>query len=191
MWCLGEVVNLSDSPAEEIQVRVSLHDDQGRLLASGSAFGQLDVVAVDGRTPFAILFEAAPTSFAQYQTQLLGGVPSTHLGPRYPDLAVTEVWGGWLDDTSYQVRGQVENQGEYDAEDVALVVTLYDEQNHVIGSRTVGTSAEVFLAGAKAPFEITLVPFGPVARYDIQVQGWWIGYQPPLLTSTPDGTPTP
>jgi len=191
LWCLGEVVNLSGQPAEEIQVRVSLHDEQGQLLTSGSAFGQLDIVAAGGRTPFAILFDIAPTSFAQYQTMILGGVPSTHLGPRYEDLVVMEDRGEWLDDNNYQVRGQVHNTGIADAEQVALVVTLYDEQNHVVGSRTVGTPAEVFLAGAKAPFEVMFTPFGPVARYDVQVQGWWIGYQAPTATGTPEGTPTP
>jgi LysM repeat protein len=33
LWCLGEVANLSGQPAEEVQVQVSLHDEQGKLLA--------------------------------------------------------------------------------------------------------------------------------------------------------------
>ena len=90
LWCLGEVLNLSGRPAEEVQVQVSLHDERGQLLASGRAFGQVDILPAGGRAPFAILFGSPPTSFAQYQTQVLGGVPSTHLGPRYPDLAVVE-----------------------------------------------------------------------------------------------------
>jgi hypothetical protein len=30
-----------------------------------------------------------------------------------------------------------------------------------------------------------------VDRYDVQVQGWWIGYELPLPTDTPEMTPTP
>jgi LysM repeat protein len=194
LWCLGEVVNLSGRPAEEVQVRVSLHDEQGRLLTSGAAFTQLDIVAAGGRAPFAILFAAPPTSFAQYQTQVVGGVPNTHLGPRYPDLEVVEGWGDWLDDNNYEVRGEVHNTGQADAEQVAIVVTLYDAEDHLVGARTEGIPAEVFLAGAKAPFALTLTPFGPVARYDVQVQGWWIGYQIPVSTeaaSQPPQTPGP
>jgi LysM repeat protein len=191
LWCMGEVVNLSGRPAEEVQVRVSLHDEQGQLLTSGAAFIQLDILAAGGRSPFAILFSAPPTSFAQYQTQVLSGVPHTHLGPRYPDLEVVEDWGGWLDDDNYQVRGQVHNSGEADAERVAIVVTLYDEEDHVVGARTVSIPAEVFLAGAMAPFEVTLTPLGPVDRYDVQVQGWWIGYQIPTATDTPAATAAP
>jgi LysM repeat protein len=191
LWCLGEVVNLSGQPAEEVQVQVTLHDEQGQLLASGAAFAELDIVAADGRAPFAILFSAPPTSFAQYQTRVLGGVPSTHLGPRYPDLTVIEEYGEWLDENNYQVRGQVHNSGQADAEKVAVVITLYDDQDHVVGSRTVDIPAEVFLAGANAPFEVTLTPLGPVARYDIQVQGWWIGYQVPVATDTPEAKATP
>ncbi len=191
LWCLGEVVNLSGRPAEEVQVEVSLHDEQGQLLASGAVFTQLDVLAADGRAPFAILYAAPPASFAQYQTRILGGVPSTHLGPRYPDLVVTGDRGEWLDDDNYQVRGEVHNSGEADAEKVVVVVTLYDEEDHVVGARTVAIPAAVFLSGAMAPFEVTLTPLGGVARYDIQVQGWWIGYEVPVATDTPQATATP
>jgi LysM repeat protein len=191
LWCLGEVVNLSGRPAEEVQVEVSLHDEQGQLLASSAVFTQLDVLAADGRAPFAILYDAPPANFAQYQTRILGGVPSTHLGPRYPDLVVTEDRGQWLDDGNYQVRGEVHNGGQADAEKVVVVVTLYDEEEHVVGARTVAVPAEVFLSGAMAPFEVTLTPLGAVTRYDIQVQGWWIGYQVPVATDTPEATATP
>ncbi len=191
LWCLGEVVNLSGQPAEEVQVQVTLHDEQGQLLASGAAFTELDILAAGGRAPFAILFAAPPASFAQYQTRVLGGVPSTHLGPRYPDLAVVEDHGEWLDENNYQVRGEVHNVGQADAEQVVVIVTLYDEEAHVVGARTVEIAAEVFLTGAKAPFEVRLTPLGPVSRYDVQVQGWWIGYEVPVATDTPEATATP
>jgi LysM repeat protein len=197
LWCLGEVVNLSGEPAEEVQVQVSLHDEDGKLLASGAAFTQLDILAAGGRAPFAVLFQAPPSSFAQYQTRVLSGVPSTHLGPRYPDLEVVEQWGGMVDDYNYQVRGEVYNAGEAEAEQVAVIVTLYDEENHVVGARTVGIAADLFLVGAMAPFEVTITPLAPVARHNVQVQGWWIGYQVPVATETPEvsgtaeSTPTP
>ncbi len=191
LWCLGEVVNLSGRPAEEVQVQVTLHDEQGQLLASGAAFTELGILAAGGRAPFAILFAAPPASFAQYQTRVLGGVPSTHLGPRYPDLAVVEDHGEWLDENNYQVRGEVHNVGQADAEQVVVIVTLYDEEAHVVGARTVEIAAEVFLTGAKAPFEVRLTPLGPVSRYDVQVQGWWIGYEVPVVTDTPEATATP
>ncbi len=190
LWCLGEVVNVSGQPAEEVQVQVSLHDEQGRLLASGRAFSGLHILATEGRAPFAILFTAPPGNFAQYQTLVVGGVPSTHLGPRYPDLAITDHWGGWLDENNYQVRGEVHNTGGAEAEQVALVVTLYDGQDHVVAARTVEIAADLFLPGAIAPFEVTLAPLGEVARYEVQVQGWWVGYQVPQATDTPSPTPT-
>ena len=191
LWCLGEVLNLSGQPAEEVQVRISLHDGEGTFLASEAAYTQLDIVASGARAPFAILFSAPPSSFAQYQTQLVSGVPSTHLGPRYPHLAIKEEWGGWLDENTYQVQGEVHNTGEADAERVAVVVTLYDETGHVVGARTVAIPPEVFLAGAIAPFEVTIIPVGAVDRHDIAVQGWWIGYEIPVATGTPEATATP
>jgi len=191
LWCLGEVLNLSPRPAEEVQVQVSLHDEQGQLLASGAAFTQLDIVAGGGRAPFAILFEAPPAHFAQYQTRVLSGVPSTHLGPRYPDLVVVEDRGGWLDGSNYQVQGQVRNAGQAEAEQVVIVVTLYDADRHVVGARTVGIPAERFLVGAFAPFDVIVTPLGAVASYDVQVQGWQIGYVVPSATAQPQATAGP
>lgn len=191
LWCMGEVLNISGHPAEEVEVQVSLHDEQGELLASGAAFTQLDILAAGGRAPFAVLFSPAPSSFAQYQTRILNGVPNTHLGPRYPDLVVMDDRGEWVDENNYQVRGQVQNTGNADAEQVAIVVTLYDEEDRVVGARTVGIPAEVFLAGAMAPFEVTMTPLGSVDSYDVQVQGWWIGYVVPTATGAPEAKPSP
>ncbi len=191
LWCLGEVVNLSAEPAEEVQVRVTLHNAQGELLATGAAFTQLDVLAGRGRSPFSILFTAPPADFAQYQTQVLSGVRSTHLGPRYPSLVVTEKSGAWLDDGTYQVKGRVENTGQSEAEKVALIVTLYDEGGHVAGARSVGIDAELFLPGAIAPFDIKLTPLGAVARYSVEVQGWRVDYAAPENTQQPSATARP
>jgi len=191
LWCLGEVSNISGQPAEEVQIQVSLHDDQGRLLASGAAFTEIDILPDGGRAPFAIHFTGPSPDFAQYQTRILGGVRNTHLGPRYPDLELIEEHGEWLDENNYRVRGQVLNSGQSDAEKVAVIITLYDSEDHVVGARTVDIPAEVFLAGAKAPFEVELTPLGPVARYDVQVQGWWIGYEVPVATDTPEASATP
>jgi hypothetical protein len=55
----------------------------------------------------------------------------------------------------------------------------------------VGIPAELFLVGATAPFEVTLTPLGSVARYDVQVQGWWVDYQIPTATGTAQATPRP
>lgn len=187
LWCLGEVQNLAGQPAEEVQVQVSLHDEQGKLLAFGSAFTQLDIVAGGGRAPFAVLFVAPPAHFAQYQVCVLSGVPSRHLGPRYPNLAITEDKGEYVDAGTYRVQGQVHNTGTADAERVVVVVTLYDQDRHVVGARTVEIAAEVFISGAMAPFDVLLTPLDSVATYDVQVQGWWIGY----TISEPTGTPVP
>lgn len=192
LWCMGEIVNVSGKPAEEVQIEVSLHDTDGQLLASGSAYAALDIIPTGDSSPFAVLFALAPSSFAQYQTRILAGVPSTHLGPRYPHLSIVDEWGGWLEGEesgNYQVRGEVHNTGPADAERVTVVVTLYDREDHVVAARTVALDANVFMAGARAPFEITLTPVGDVARYRVAVQGWWIGYEIPLSTPTRVSTP--
>ena len=61
----------------------------------------------------------------------------------------------------------------------------------MVGARTVGIEADVFLPGAVAPFDITLTPLGPVARYSVEVQGWRVGYPTPESTEQPAATARP
>jgi LysM repeat protein len=188
MWCLGEVENLSGAPAEETAVEVSLHDTEGTLLAQAAAFTELDIIAPGARAPFAILFTAPPTTFAQYQVRVVSAVPSLHLGPRYTDLAVTEDTGEWQGGTRFVIQGRIQNTGSLDAAQVRITATGYDAEGHVVASRTVGLPVQLFQAGAIAPFDVELQPMAVLDRYAVQVQGWQWRPSPPPVTVPPEGT---
>jgi LysM repeat protein len=188
LWCLGEVENLSGGPAEETSVEVSLHDAEGALLARNAAFTELDIIAPGARAPFAILFTAPPTSFAQYQVRVLSGVPSLHLGPRYAELRIAEDAGQWQGGERFVIQGRVQNTGSLDATQVRITATGYDAEGHVVASRTVGLPVQVFQAGALAPFELELQPMAVLDHYQVQVQGWQWRPSPPPATVPPTGT---
>ena len=139
LWCLGEVANLSGQPAEEVQVQVSLHDEQGQLLASGAAFIQLDILAAGGRAPFAVLFTGAARQLCPVPD------PGPERRAQYPPGAALSRSGrggrhgtfGWTTTTT-RCGARCTTAGDADAEQVAVVVTLYDDEDHVVGARTVG-----------------------------------------------------
>jgi len=171
LWCLGEIHNTSDVDLEQVQVMVTLYDDQHEVLASGSAFVQLDLIAPDGRAPFAIFFPDAPATFASYEAQPLSGVPA-YVGGYYRDLEVrgTEAEGERY--ASYTVRGRVVNVGPEDAVGVSVVITAYDALGHVIGVRKGIPKHNVVPRGGETTFQVELVPVGgPVITYTVQALG--------------------
>jgi LysM repeat protein len=172
LWALGEIYNSGSDPVAEVMVEVSLFDGDGQLLASQTAFPQLDVVPAREAISFAILFDNPPRQFAQYQAVVLAGVPMSPNTRYYLDLVATDLQGQATDATHYRVRGDLKNIGLSDVEDLRLLVTAYDDEARVTAVRQVNLPVSVLRAAATTPFEAELAVTGsPVITYSVQAQG--------------------
>jgi LysM repeat protein len=172
LWALGEIHNPGAEPVAELLVQISLLDGNGQLLASQTAFPQLDVVAPGGTAAFAILFDDPPRQFAQYQAVVLAGAPASPNARYYLDLVARDVQGQATDAGHYRVRGDLHNVGSGDVENVRLVVTAYDDEYHVVAVRRVDVPVSVLRSAATTPFDVELLITGsPVTTYSIQAQG--------------------
>jgi LysM repeat protein len=170
LWCLGEVENTSGRALERVQVEASLSDEEGKVLATESAFVALEIVPQGGKAPFAVLFANPPTSFAKYQAIALSGDPVTYLGNRYLDLTVTEQQGEYRGHY-FTVEGLVQNTGQAGAETATVLVTAYDAQGRVTGFRQANLE-NALAVGESSPFQVNLLPFGgAVVTYTVQAQG--------------------
>lgn len=171
LWVLGEVHNTTGAALEQVRVGVTLLDDQGGLVAQGQGLVALDLVDVDERAPFAILFGSAPERFDQFQAYPLSAVPA-YVGSYYRDLTVEEVEIESERYASYTVTGLVRNVGPEEAVDVQVVLTAYDPLDRVIAMREVEPEYNVVPRGGTTPFTAVLAPVGgPVARISAEAQG--------------------
>jgi LysM repeat protein len=172
LWALGEVYNSASDPVAEVMVGISLFNGDGQLLASQTAFPQLDVVPPREAISFAILFDDPPQEFAQYQAVVLAGVPMSPNTRYYLDLMATDLQGQATDAMHYRVRGDLKNIGLSDVEDLRLLVTAYDDEDRVTAVRQVNLPVSVLRAAATTPFEAELAITGsPVITYSVQAQG--------------------
>ncbi|MBC8263011.1 MAG: LysM peptidoglycan-binding domain-containing protein [Anaerolineales bacterium] len=170
LWCLGEVENTSGRALERVQVKVSLQDEDDKVLATESAFVALGIVPQRSKAPFAVLFVNPPVSFAKYQAIPLSGEAVTYLGNRYLDLTVTEQQGE-SEGHYFAVEGLVQNTGQADAETVTVLATAYDAHGRVTGFRQADLE-NAPAAGESFPFQVNLLPFGGTAvTYSVQAQG--------------------
>ncbi|MBV7329339.1 LysM domain-containing protein [Chloroflexi bacterium TSY] len=158
LWVLGEVLNDSGVPLEQVRVGVTLLDESESELAQASGLVALDFVDVNERAPFAILFGAAPGRFDQYRTYPISAV-GAYIGSYYRDL---------------EIRG-LKSEGERYASytvSVQVVLTAYDNLGRVIAMRQVVPDHNVVPRGGETTFIDVLVPIGgPVERIEAVAQG--------------------
>jgi LysM repeat protein len=171
LWCLGEVINNAGASIEQVQVGVSLYDAEGEMMSNGSTFTEFDIIPNGGKMPFALLFTEPPSGFSHHQVVALSGVTVAHWGRNYLDLTIESDHGEASGERAYVVTGQVRNTGQYDAEQIRMVVTAYDVEGRVVGIRRGGPETQTLGAGESSPFRVTLFSLGgQVITHTVQVQ---------------------
>lgn len=174
LWCLGEVVNSTESSIENVQVRVTLHSAEGEELAGDSVFAALDLVLSGQRAPFGVLFTKPPEGFERFGAAPIRAEASTEPANRYAMLDLTGIEAS-LAGSLFQVSGSVTNPGQGVVTSVTVVVTTYDGEGRVTGFRQSRLSEDV-PAGGSVAFAASLMPYdGTPANYTVAVQGHTTG----------------
>jgi LysM repeat protein len=179
LWCLGEVLNTSDVPLEQVQIEIILLDEKQEQVERTATFVQADLIEPGERAPFMVQFDGAPPPFSSYQTAALSGVPA-YIGGYYRDLEIRDALGVGERYAAYRVTGRIANVGPEEAVSVNVVVTVYDALGRVVGVRRDVPEHNVIPRGGETAFRVEVVPVGgPVVTYTVLAQGRR------LLTPTP------
>jgi LysM repeat protein len=161
LWCLGEIVNTTESTLTNVKIHVTLFNASGEPQAEADAFTAADVIPPDERSPFGILFTTPPEDWANPQVTVVRGEAAGALDDAYVPIAIAEL-DGQSAGPQFQVTGVVQNADEEQAADaVSVIVTTYDAQGLVTGFRRADVEQEGPLApGAAAPFTLLLTYHG-------------------------------
>lgn len=171
LWTLGEVLNDSGTPLEQVRVGVELLDENDAILAEASGLVALDLIDVNERAPFAVLFESAPQTFERYRVFTLSAVEA-YVGSYYRDLEVRNLESDGERYASYTVSGTIFNSGPEEAVSVQVVITAYDALNRVVAMRQVAPEHNVVPRAGETTFTAVIAPVGgPVARVEAVAQG--------------------
>jgi len=82
----------------------------------------------------------------------------------------------WFNDDTFNIAGEIRNNGSRATDFVKVVATLYNEEGTVIGSDFTYTDPSTVEAGDKAPFQFRITDFdvrdvGEIDTYKISVSG--------------------
>lgn len=167
---IGEVLNGTEFPAENVRVSVKLYSHVGDLLHTMDAWIVSDIILPGESAPFGVLFVDPPAGPLTPRVSLESSEKATQIEQRFADLRVSSHQGG-MAGSIYRVTGIIANVGQYDTSDVSLVVTLYSEDNRVTGFRKTILSSPL-AAGASTAFDVWLSPGGlPVHHHVVTVAG--------------------
>jgi LysM repeat protein len=170
LWCLGEVVNSTESSLENVQVRVTLNNAAGEELTGGDVYTALDLVPSGQRAPFGVLFTTPPEVFDRFLARAIRAEGSAEPATRYAALEVSQIEVNPVG-SLFEVTGAVANPGQQTASGVTIVVTTYDAEGQVTGYRQ-SRLRDDLPAGGSLEFAVSLMPYGGTpANYTIAVQG--------------------
>lgn len=174
VWCMGEVANTTAGPITNIQVQVTLVTADGIPLQASMALAAADYLAPGARAPFAVLFKAPPTGYADMQVNLLRGEAVSAITAGFVPLDVAQPVGA-VSGPQYRVTGLLVNNSGVAVSRMAVVVTLYDREGKVIGYRQTTLGAETVLpAGQSREFRVLLTPQGLEPPASFQVLAWGV-----------------
>jgi LysM repeat protein len=153
---LGEVANTTAITLTNVQVKVTLFDQDGQPVAEADAFAAADLLLPQASSPFDILF-TTPPAWASYQVTVIRGQEAGALANAYVSMALTDVDGNPAG-SQFEVSGMVTNVSTAQvARLIDIIVTTYDAQGAVTGFRQLTVRPEEGLApGAAVPFSLAL-----------------------------------
>jgi LysM repeat protein len=173
LWLVGEVINHSHLPAENVQLQIAIADAGGQGLAAITTWVTPGIVPAGSKAPFGALVSGLPepagSTLAAPSASIIGGQTLVNLGNRYLDLAVREP-EATIEESQIELRGQIENTGTAAAAQILLVTTFYDVQGNVAGYHEL-LLADSLPPGTRHSFSfVAAPPGGRVSRYEFLIQ---------------------
>lgn len=171
LWILGEVQNDTDTPLEQVRIGAFLLDEADEAVAGTEVLVALDLVEINERAPFALMFDAPHPPFERYQLFVSHAVPA-YIGSYYRDLEVNQLEIVQERFSSYTVSGVIRNVGPEEAVGAQVILTGYDSLNRVVAMRKIDPEYNVVPLGGETTFSAILTPFGgPIERVEAIAQG--------------------
>jgi hypothetical protein len=163
---MGQVVNNGTVAIEFIHVTAQLYDADNRVLAERDDFVSSDLLLPGERAPFSLLFpDGLPTTTVRYElhaaARYAGVIAQTFYGSENFAMASEAI----LDENDWLVvQGQVRNDGTSRADLVRVIVTVFDDQQRVIGTDATLVDAQSLGPGEVSDFSVTFGELGGVAH---------------------------
>lgn len=135
--CFWLLTNDQETPVENVSARVSLLNNDGELITSGTALLPLNVLPVGATLPVMVTFPSIAGSWTQAQAQVLTALPVINVEERYLDTSFLELLVTLGADSMFaNVSGLIAlvDPAQSSSESWILAVA-YDQRGTIVGVR--------------------------------------------------------
>jgi hypothetical protein len=146
---MGEVENAARAAFGEVQVELTVLNDEGEPLETFSTFLDSAMIEPGERLPFQVWTEFSG-AYASYDVTLRTR-PSHRISR--PLLNVESVHAEWESTSRYEISGMIRNDSPHAIEYPQFVVALYDDAGKVVDYRWGMIDPVVLEPGQQAPFD--------------------------------------
>lgn len=155
-YIVGEVRNNSASSVQFVSITADIYNAGNQLIDTEQTYLKQDLLPATGKGCFKVIFFAPPADWATYQLITEGSI--TQQLP--PSLTITSAIST-SNTTSFELVGQVRNDGPTPHQYAHIVGTLYNSTNQVIGCDDTYATTETLAPGATSSWKLTFYGIKP------------------------------
>ena len=152
-YIIGEVQNNGSGNVHFVKVTADIFNAQNQLIATDFGYTERRILAAGEKGCFTVLLLNDPAGFDHYELSVEARTTTDQPRP----LTITSFTEG-PSPTSYELVGQVRNDGQESYQFVKIIGTLYDSDNKVIDCDFTFANANTLAPGATSSW--SLVFFG-------------------------------
>jgi hypothetical protein len=160
---VGEILNTSDMNMRFIQVAATLYDEKGEISGVSSMYTFADILPAKAKTPFNIEFYDQDPP-ASYKLQLEGFETDSQQLKNLEILSQSLIKNN---SAGYDLLGEIKNNRSISANHVRIIVTLYNQQNKVVGAEYGFAELTELPSGGTSPFRIWIYDDIPFDHYEL------------------------
>jgi hypothetical protein len=171
----GLLTNQSSAPIEAIRITAQLYDTAGRVLAEQANVVPNDVLLVNDTVPFTVRFRTGkPAQAIRYEIQASARGADYNL----QNYLAPEQFIKGNEKATYNaqgflsVSGDIVNAAKQPAKFIRVTVTVFDDQNQVVGVESAFAEKSELLPGDVTRYEVTFFQLaGSANRFLTKVEG--------------------
>jgi hypothetical protein len=171
----GELTNTAPNAVEAVRITALLYDSQNNLLAEQPDVIPGDILAAGATTPFTLRFRnGKPAQTVRYELQVSARNAEYNLSNYIPPEGFIKGNENALYNNQgfLTVSGDVVNSTKQPAKFIRVTVTVYDEQNRVVGAESAFLQKSELLPGEVSKYEVTFYQLaGNANRFVTKVEG--------------------
>lgn len=167
---VGEVANNGPAPVSAVDIIATFYDENDRVVTVRAVRTASDVIPANKRMPFDIMLHN-PLEVFRYELAVRGGQePATALtGLKIIDnYSELNHWGFLY---ALYVQGQLQNNTGHSVRFVKIIVTMYDENEQVVGTSFAYATPNRLSPGEVTSFKVITSLPRPIVSFKLHVAG--------------------